>query len=172
MKSVFHIIFPPVFVAGHELPQGFRDAYVKGGPEAFARAVRHHKGLLLTDTTFRDAHQSLLATRVRTFDLKNVSPFVSQNFNNLFSVENWGGMLHLTRRLILTVVCPLLIILCFRFFFLFLFLFCSFFALPFSVRFICICVTHSQLLFFFCMYWFISAKYIFVLICENKTKNS
>ncbi|XP_071834053.1 pyruvate carboxylase, mitochondrial-like [Apostichopus japonicus] len=76
---------------GHELPQGFRDAYVKGGPEAFARAVRHHKGLLLTDTTFRDAHQSLLATRVRTFDLKNISPFVSQNFNNLFSVENWGG---------------------------------------------------------------------------------
>lgn len=43
------------------------------------------------DTTFRDAHQSLLATRVRTHDLLNVSPFVAHNFNNLYSLENWGG---------------------------------------------------------------------------------
>ncbi|XP_071794200.1 pyruvate carboxylase, mitochondrial-like [Asterias amurensis] len=72
-------------------PTGFRDVLIKKGPEAFAKAIREHKGLLLTDTTFRDAHQSLLATRVRTFDLKNISPFVSHNFNNLCSVENWGG---------------------------------------------------------------------------------
>ncbi|XP_071961975.1 pyruvate carboxylase, mitochondrial-like [Antedon mediterranea] len=72
-------------------PAGFRDILLKEGPEAFAKAVRQHKGLLLMDTTFRDAHQSLLATRVRTHDLLNISPFVSQNFNNLFSVENWGG---------------------------------------------------------------------------------
>ena len=72
-------------------PLGFRDVLIKQGPEAFAKAIREHKGLLLTDTTFRDAHQSLLATRVRTFDLKNISPFVSHNFNNLCSVENWGG---------------------------------------------------------------------------------
>ena len=44
------------------------------------------------DTTFRDAHQSLLATRVRTYDLKRISPYVSHRFNNLFSIENWGGM--------------------------------------------------------------------------------
>ncbi|KAJ8408923.1 hypothetical protein AAFF_G00247410 [Aldrovandia affinis] len=47
--------------------------------------------LLLMDTTFRDAHQSLLATRVRTHDLKNIAPYVAHNFSNLFSVENWGG---------------------------------------------------------------------------------
>ena len=64
---------------------------VEKGPEGFAKAVREHPGLLLMDTTFRDAHQSLLATRVRTYDLKRISPFVSQNLNQLFSLENWGG---------------------------------------------------------------------------------
>ena len=76
-----------------ETPKGWKDVLKEKGPEGFARAVRDHKGLLLTDTTFRDAHQSLLATRVRTHDLKRISPYVTHNFNNLFSVENWGGML-------------------------------------------------------------------------------
>jgi pyruvate carboxylase len=43
------------------------------------------------DTTYRDAHQSLLATRVRSHDLLNISPFVTHNFNQLYSLENWGG---------------------------------------------------------------------------------
>lgn len=43
------------------------------------------------DTTFRDAHQSLLATRVRTYDLLQISPFVSHKFSGLYSLENWGG---------------------------------------------------------------------------------
>ena len=72
-------------------PPGWRDVFVKDGPEAFAKAVRNHKGLLLMDTTYRDAHQSLLATRVRTHDLLRVSPFVGAKLNNLFSLENWGG---------------------------------------------------------------------------------
>ncbi|XP_058271109.1 pyruvate carboxylase a isoform X1 [Hemibagrus wyckioides] len=72
-------------------PTGFRDVLLKEGPEGFAKAVRSHKGLLLMDTTFRDAHQSLLATRVRTHDLKKISPFVAHNFSSLFSLENWGG---------------------------------------------------------------------------------
>ncbi|XP_075044843.1 pyruvate carboxylase, mitochondrial isoform X2 [Mixophyes fleayi] len=74
-----------------EPPPGFRDIILRDGPEGFARAIRKHRGLLLMDTTFRDAHQSLLATRVRTHDLKKISPFVSHNFSNLFSLENWGG---------------------------------------------------------------------------------
>lgn len=49
-----------------------RQVFVEGGPEAFAKAVRDHKGLLLTDTTWRDAHQSLLATRMRTVDMLNI----------------------------------------------------------------------------------------------------
>ncbi|XP_061462783.1 pyruvate carboxylase, mitochondrial isoform X3 [Rhineura floridana] len=72
-------------------PTGFRDVLLREGPSGFAKAIRHHRGLLLMDTTFRDAHQSLLATRVRTHDLKKISPFVAHNFSNLFSIENWGG---------------------------------------------------------------------------------
>ncbi|KAF1572767.1 UNVERIFIED_CONTAM: Pyruvate carboxylase, mitochondrial, partial [Eudyptes pachyrhynchus] len=64
---------------------------VRGGPGGFARAVRAHRGLLLTDTTFRDAHQSLLATRVRTRDLARVAPFVAHALSPLCSMETWGG---------------------------------------------------------------------------------
>lgn len=74
-----------------EPPKGLRDILVKDGPSAFAQAVRNRKELLLMDTTFRDAHQSLLATRVRTHDLLKISPFVAHKFNNLYSLENWGG---------------------------------------------------------------------------------
>ncbi|XP_074087062.1 pyruvate carboxylase, mitochondrial [Macrotis lagotis] len=82
-------VIPPVPMGPP--PPGFRDILLREGPEGFARAVRNHKGLLLMDTTFRDAHQSLLATRVRTYDLKKIAPFVAHSFNDLFSVENWGG---------------------------------------------------------------------------------
>lgn len=71
--------------------QGWRHIYLEQGPEALVRAVRKHQPLLLMDTTFRDAHQSLLATRVRTIDLLKIAPFVSRKLDNLFSVENWGG---------------------------------------------------------------------------------
>uniref|UniRef100_A0A2P2HWL7 Pyruvate carboxylase n=1 Tax=Hirondellea gigas TaxID=1518452 RepID=A0A2P2HWL7_9CRUS len=72
-------------------PEGFKRILDRDGPEGFAKAVRAHKGLLLMDTTFRDAHQSLLATRVRTHDLLRISPFVSHEFSKLYSLENWGG---------------------------------------------------------------------------------
>ena len=61
------------------------------GPEGFARAIREHPVALVTDTTLRDAHQSLLATRVRTYDMKRIAPFISENLNQLLSLENWGG---------------------------------------------------------------------------------
>lgn len=72
-------------------PAGLRDILIAKGPEAFAKEVRSRKNLLLMDTTFRDAHQSLLATRVRTHDLLKISPYVANKFNNLYSLENWGG---------------------------------------------------------------------------------
>lgn len=52
-------------ILGISPPQGFKQVLNKDGPKAFAKAIRDHKGLLLMDTTMRDAHQSLLATRVR-----------------------------------------------------------------------------------------------------------
>uniref|UniRef100_A0A8C2JEC1 Pyruvate carboxylase n=1 Tax=Cyprinus carpio TaxID=7962 RepID=A0A8C2JEC1_CYPCA len=84
-------VIPPVPLG--EPPVGFRDVLLREGPDGFAKAVRAHQGLLLMDTTFRDAHQSLLATRVRTHDLKRIAPFVAHSFSNLFSVENWGGVI-------------------------------------------------------------------------------
>lgn len=81
---------PPV-PAGIPPPPGWRDLLLREGPKGFAKAARGHKGLLLTDTTFRDAHQSLMATRIRTYDLKRISPYVAHTFSNLFSLENWGG---------------------------------------------------------------------------------
>jgi len=72
-------------------PKGLRDVFLKEGPKGFANAVRATPHLLLTDTTFRDAHQSLLATRVRTYDLRRISPFVAHHLAGLYSLENWGG---------------------------------------------------------------------------------
>ncbi|XP_047132753.1 pyruvate carboxylase, mitochondrial isoform X1 [Hydra vulgaris] len=72
-------------------PGGFKDILKSEGPEGLVKAVRRQNRLLLTDTTFRDAHQSLLATRVRTHDLLRISPFVSEKLFSLFSLECWGG---------------------------------------------------------------------------------
>jgi pyruvate carboxylase len=61
------------------------------GAEAFAREVRQRKGLLITDTTWRDAHQSVLATRMRTIDMLKIAPATTVALNNAYSIENWGG---------------------------------------------------------------------------------
>jgi len=77
-------------VTGHP-PRGWKNVLKERGPAEFAKAVRNHKGLLITDTTFRDAHQSLLATRVRTLDLLKVAPYAARVLAPAFSLENWGG---------------------------------------------------------------------------------
>ena len=61
------------------------------GPEKFAAWMREQQRVLVTDTTFRDAHQSLLATRVRSKDLVAAVPFVSRMTPQLLSIEAWGG---------------------------------------------------------------------------------
>ena len=61
------------------------------GPEELTKWIKKQKNVLITDTTFRDAHQSLLATRVRTKDLLKISPATSKLMPNLFSMEMWGG---------------------------------------------------------------------------------
>ena len=68
-----------------------KEIFDQDGAEAFAKAVRKHKGLLVTDTTWRDAHQSLLATRMRTIDMLNVSDATAVALRNAYSLENWGG---------------------------------------------------------------------------------
>ena len=70
---------------------GTRQLLQKLGPKKFAEWAKREKRLLITDTTFRDAHQSLMATRVRTHDLLATAPAVAERLPNLFSVEMWGG---------------------------------------------------------------------------------
>ena len=72
-------------------PDGSRQLLQQVGPEAFAAVLRAQKNVAVTETTFRDAHQSLLATRVRTRDLMNVAPYVARMTPGLWSVEAWGG---------------------------------------------------------------------------------
>ena len=74
-----------------EPPNGSRQLLLKLGPKRFAEWARSEKRLLITDTTFRDAHQSLLATRVRTYDLLATAHAVAHRLSNLFSLEIWGG---------------------------------------------------------------------------------
>ncbi|MDQ0189112.1 pyruvate carboxylase [Alicyclobacillus cycloheptanicus] len=72
-------------------PTGSRDLLQQLGVDGFLQQVRDEKRLWLTDTTFRDAHQSLLATRVRTRDLLEIAEATSRIGGNLFSMEVWGG---------------------------------------------------------------------------------
>ena len=81
----------PVIDVDAAPPAGSRQRLLELGPVGFATALRAQTPLAVTDTTFRDAHQSLLATRVRTKDLTAVLPAVARLTPNLLSVEAWGG---------------------------------------------------------------------------------
>src|SRR6476469_58793 len=72
-------------------PDGSRQLLLEVGPEEFARRLREQTRVAVTDTTFRDAHQSLLATRVRTRDLLAVAGHVARTTPELWSLEAWGG---------------------------------------------------------------------------------
>lgn len=78
-------------VKGITAALGSRQKLLELGPEGFAKALREQNAVAVTDTTFRDAHQSLLATRVRTRDLVAAGPAVTALLPQLLSVEAWGG---------------------------------------------------------------------------------
>jgi pyruvate carboxylase len=72
-------------------PRGTRDIFLEKGAAGLAAWARQEKRLLITDTTMRDAHQSLMATRFRTFDLDRIAEATSYLGGGLFSLEMWGG---------------------------------------------------------------------------------
>ncbi|MGL6072752.1 MAG: pyruvate carboxylase [Fimbriiglobus sp.] len=72
-------------------PVGTRNLLQQMGPAKFAEWVRQEKRLMITDTTMRDAHQSLLATRMRSFDMLRIAPEYAQRHADFFSLEMWGG---------------------------------------------------------------------------------
>lgn len=81
----------PAFDASRAIKPGSRDRLREMGPAAFSRWMMDEPRVLLTDTTMRDAHQSLFATRMRTRDMTQIAPFYARELDGLFSLECWGG---------------------------------------------------------------------------------
>ena len=81
----------PSFDASAEIRPGLKQKLDAEGPDALSKWVSKEKKIYYTDTTFRDAHQSLLATRVRTIDMLKVAGSFAQHFPQTFSMEVWGG---------------------------------------------------------------------------------
>src|SRR5690606_33350458 len=79
------------FNLNKEYEPGTKDLMTKLGPDAFSKWLRAEKQIHYTDTTYRDAHQSLLATRMRSFDILKVAESYAKDHPQTFSMEVWGG---------------------------------------------------------------------------------
>ncbi|MED0704347.1 pyruvate carboxylase, partial [Aeribacillus composti] len=90
-KPVFDEPPIPQVKLSEPIPEGTKQILEKEGVDGLVKWVKEQKQVLLTDTTFRDAHQSLLATRVRTNDIKKIAEPTARLLPNLFSLEMWGG---------------------------------------------------------------------------------
>ncbi|MGI8966627.1 MAG: pyruvate carboxylase [Limisphaerales bacterium] len=91
LKSALKQVVPPAHNRKENPPKGTRQLLLELGPKKFAEWTTKQKRLLVTDTTFRDAHQSLLATRVRSFDMLAIADAVARRTPEFFSLEMWGG---------------------------------------------------------------------------------
>ncbi len=90
-KPVFDKPRIPKISYKEPIPSGTKQILDKQGAEGLVKWIKEQDRVLLTDTTFRDAHQSLLATRVRTIDLVRIAEPTARLLPNLFSLEMWGG---------------------------------------------------------------------------------
>jgi pyruvate carboxylase len=81
----------PKFNPNGNYPEGTKDLLTKLGPDKFSKWLKDEKKVHFTDTTMRDAHQSLLATRMRTYDMLKVAEGYAKNNPGIFSMEVWGG---------------------------------------------------------------------------------
>ncbi|WP_100401110.1 pyruvate carboxylase [Bacillus sp. FJAT-44742] len=90
-KPVFNLPRVPYINKSGPFPSGTKQVLEARGPQGLAQWVKEQPEVLLTDTTFRDAHQSLFATRFRTYDLKKIAEPTAKMLPNLFSSEMWGG---------------------------------------------------------------------------------
>lgn len=89
-KPAFEALELPTPVEG-AYPDGTKQKFDAMGPEKFSQWIKEQKKVFFTDTTMRDAHQSLFATRVRSIDMLRVLETASKKLPNLFSYECWGG---------------------------------------------------------------------------------
>lgn len=90
-KPIFESLHKPNIDTKLIKSEGSRDLFSKLGKKEYIESIKNEKKLLLTDTTMRDAHQSLLATRFRTYDLVNIAKPTNDYMKDLFSLEMWGG---------------------------------------------------------------------------------
>ncbi len=90
-NKVFRRPIPPKCDTNSDYPKGTKDRLTELGSEGFSKWLKEQKTIQYTDTTFRDAHQSLLATRVRTHDMLRVAEGFAKHHPNIFSMEVWGG---------------------------------------------------------------------------------
>ncbi|MDX1774370.1 pyruvate carboxylase [Oceanihabitans sediminis] len=90
-NKIFRNAKVPKFSLSSPYPKGTKDLLTELGPEAFCQWLKDEKKIHYTDTTMRDAHQSLLATRMRSFDMLKVAESFAKNHPNTFSMEVWGG---------------------------------------------------------------------------------
>ncbi len=90
-NKVFRNAKIPIFSASEGFPKGTKDRLTEVGPEAFCDWLKAEKKIHYTDTTMRDAHQSLLATRMRSYDMLAVAESYAKNHPTIFSIEMWGG---------------------------------------------------------------------------------
>lgn len=90
-NKVFRTPKIPKFDPKAEYPRGTKNMLTEMGPEKFCAWLKDEKKIHYTDTTIRDAHQSLLATRMRTYDMAQVAESFAKNHPNTFSIEMWGG---------------------------------------------------------------------------------
>ncbi len=89
--KVFRSPKVPTFDPNAKFPKGTKDLLTELGPEKFCAWLKDEKKIHYTDTTIRDAHQSLLATRMRTYDMVTAAESFAKNHPNTFSIEMWGG---------------------------------------------------------------------------------
>ncbi|GAA0865171.1 pyruvate carboxylase [Paraclostridium tenue] len=90
-KPKFQTIYTPRLEDSIVNKEGSRDLFNKLGKKKYIDTIKNEKKLLITDTTMRDAHQSLLATRLRSYDLLKVAKPTNEYMKDLFSLEMWGG---------------------------------------------------------------------------------
>jgi pyruvate carboxylase len=90
-KPMFPAPRTPITSVKQDYPRGTKQILDEQGPNGVVQWIRNEQRLLITDTTFRDAHQSLFATRVRTYDLEQISEATGKLAGDLFSLEMWGG---------------------------------------------------------------------------------
>ncbi|WP_298506347.1 pyruvate carboxylase [uncultured Maribacter sp.] len=90
-NHVFSKPIVPAFPKNEDYAKGTKDLLTELGPEKFSQWLKNEKKVHFTDTTMRDAHQSLLATRMRTTDMLKVAEGFAKNHPEIFSMEVWGG---------------------------------------------------------------------------------